>query len=107
MEYLRANPNVCFTVGRQSGTLIRHPGRAKCNTNHDSVIFYGRARIVEDINERSQVLNIFNHCLCPDATEVSPDEVINCLAIEIIIHKMTSRKHRKGIEHTYREFYFR
>ena len=106
LEHIRANPNVCFTVGRQSGTLIRHPQGAQCNTNHDSVICFGKARIIDDINERYKVLNTFNRCLQPDAKEIRPDEALNCLAIEIIIHKMTGRQQRKGTEHTYREYNF-
>ena len=106
MEYLRANPNVCFTVGWQSGTIIRHPQGAQCNANHDSVICYGTARIIDDINERCKVLNTFNHYLQPNAKDIRPDEVLNCLAIEIMIHKMTGRQQRKGIEHTYWEYNF-
>jgi nitroimidazol reductase NimA-like FMN-containing flavoprotein (pyridoxamine 5'-phosphate oxidase superfamily) len=52
LDYLRANPQVCFTVGRQSGRVRRHPRGATCHTDNDSVICYGTARIVEDVEER-------------------------------------------------------
>ena len=106
LEYLRANPTVCFTVGWQSGSIIRHPQGAQCKTNHDSVICFGTARIIDNINERCNILNTFNQCLQPDAKEIRPDEVLNCLAIEITIHQMTGRQQRKGIEHTYWEYNF-
>jgi nitroimidazol reductase NimA-like FMN-containing flavoprotein (pyridoxamine 5'-phosphate oxidase superfamily) len=106
LEYIRTNPKVCFTVGWQSGRIIRHPQGGHCNANHDSIICYGIARIIEDINERCEVLNTFNQCLQPNAKEISQEEVLNCLAIEIRINKMTGRKQRKGIEHTYLEYNF-
>jgi nitroimidazol reductase NimA-like FMN-containing flavoprotein (pyridoxamine 5'-phosphate oxidase superfamily) len=106
LEYIRMNPNVCFTVGWQSGKTIRHPQGASCKANHDSVICYGTARIIEDVDERCKVLNIFNRCLQPDAKEIEAGEVSKCLAIEIRINKMTSRQQRKGLEHTYWEYSF-
>lgn len=106
LEYMRANPNVCFTVGWQSGKTMRHPQGAQCKANHDSVICYGTARIIEDIDERCKILNTFNHCLQPDAKEIRPDEILKCLAIEIIIQKMTGRRQRKGFKHTYWEYNF-
>lgn len=107
LEYIRTNPNVCFTVGWQSGKTIRHPQGAHCKANHDSVICYGTARIIEDRDERCEVLNIFNRCLQPDAKEIDAAEVLKCLAIEIKIHKMTGRQQRKGLEHTYWEYSFK
>ena len=64
--------------------------------DHDSVICYSTARIIEDIDQRCKVLNNFNHCLQPDAKEINREEVLNCLAIEIRINKMTGRQQRKG-----------
>jgi nitroimidazol reductase NimA-like FMN-containing flavoprotein (pyridoxamine 5'-phosphate oxidase superfamily) len=106
LEYLRANPNVCFTVGWQSGIPMRHPQGAQCKSNHDSVICFGTARIIDDVDERCKILNTFNHCLQPDAKEIGPDEVLQCLAIEIRIRKMTGRRQRKGFDHTYWEHDF-
>ena len=107
LEYLRANPNVCFTVGWQSGSIIRHPQGAQCSASHDSVICYGTALIIDDINERCKLLNTFNHYLQPDAKEIRPEEVVNCLAIEIMIYKMTGRQQRKGTEYIFWEYNFK
>lgn len=106
LEYIRANPNVCFTVGWQSGKTIPHPQGAHCKANHDSVICYGNARIIEDRDERCEVLTIFNRCLQPDAKEIDAAEVSKCLAIEIKIRKMTGREQRRGLEHAYWEYSF-
>lgn len=106
LDYIRSNRWVCFTVGRQSGKLIRHPQGAQCHVNHDSVICYGIARIIEDMKGRCEILNTFNCCLQPDAEEIIYDDILNCYAVEIKITNMTGRQQRKGIIHTYWEYYF-
>lgn len=52
LDYLKANPNVCFTVGRQAGKVVRHPQGATCHVGNDSVVCYGRARIIENLEDR-------------------------------------------------------
>ena len=106
LEYIKANPQVCFTVGRQSGKVCSHPQGAHCPVDTDSVICYGIARIVENMEERSEILNRFNRCLEPDAEEIPLKAISRCYAVEIAITKMTGRQQRKGIEHTYWEYGF-
>ena len=106
LDWIRTNPQVCFTVGRQSGELCRHPYGAHCPIDTDSVICYGTARIIEDKKERWKILNIFNRRLQPDAEEIPIEEISNCLAVEIKITEMTGRQQRKGIEWTYFEYNF-
>jgi len=96
LDYLKANPQVCFTVGRQSGQVRRHPGGATCHVDNDSVICYGTARIVEDAEERRQILNTFNHHLQPDAPEITPEDASKCYAVEIKLTEMTGRQQRRG-----------
>lgn len=96
LDYLRANPRVCFTVGRQFGKVVRHPQGALCHVNLDSVICYGVARIVESVEERKKILNTFNRCLQPDAEEITPEVASKCCAVEIKVTEMTGRQERKG-----------
>ena len=96
LDYLRANPHVCFTVGRQSGQVRRHPGGALCHIDNDSVICYGIARVVEDLEERRKVLDAFNRCLQPDAEEIALEAAANCCAVEIKVTEMTGRQQRVG-----------
>lgn len=107
LDYIRANPQVCFTVGQQFGKTIRHPQGARCHVNHNSVICYGTAQVIDNIEERLDALNIFNRCLQPDANEITHEEVLKCLAVEIKINKMTGRQLRNGIEHFYWEYNFK
>jgi nitroimidazol reductase NimA-like FMN-containing flavoprotein (pyridoxamine 5'-phosphate oxidase superfamily) len=107
LDYIKANPQVCFTVGRQSGKVMNHPHGSSCKADHDSAVCFGIARIIEDINERCKALNTFNHCLQPYAKEILTKDVSNCLAVEISITRMTGRQQRKGTQYTYWEYNFR
>ena len=95
LDMLRANPQVCFTVGRQAGPVERHPQGAGCHAAFDSVICYGTARIIEDLQERQQVLNVFCHALLPDAEEITREDALRCYAVEITISEMTGRQERE------------
>ncbi len=105
LDYMKSNPQVCFTVGRQYGEVVRHPQGALCQGDHDSVICYGLARIIENVEERRKVLDTFNHCLQPDAEEITLAAVTRCCAVEIKITEMTGRLQR-GLKHTYWKYSF-
>ena len=93
LDYIKANPQVCFAVGRQSGKVCRHPQGARCPVDTDSVICYGKARIIEDTEELWEILNRFNRHLQPDAEEIPVEAISRCYAIEIKITKMTGREY--------------
>jgi nitroimidazol reductase NimA-like FMN-containing flavoprotein (pyridoxamine 5'-phosphate oxidase superfamily) len=105
LDYLKANPQVCFSVSRQSGKVVRHPQGAQCQSDHDSVICYGVARIVENVEERKSVLETFNRCLQPGAAEITLEAASKCCAVEIKIVEMTGRQQR-GLKHTYWRYCF-
>jgi nitroimidazol reductase NimA-like FMN-containing flavoprotein (pyridoxamine 5'-phosphate oxidase superfamily) len=94
LDYIKANPRVCFTVARQYGPMVAHPQGARCHAHSDSVVCYGTARIVVDPEERRKILNVFSHCLQPGAREITLDEVEGCSAVEISITEMTGREER-------------
>jgi nitroimidazol reductase NimA-like FMN-containing flavoprotein (pyridoxamine 5'-phosphate oxidase superfamily) len=95
LDYLQANPQVCFTVGRQSGKVLRHPQGALCHVENDSVMCYGVARIVESVEERKEILTAFNRRLQPDAEEIALEDASKCCAVEITIVEMTGRRQRE------------
>ncbi len=97
LDILRKNPNVCFTVSRHFGAMVPHPQGAQCHVNSDSVICYGKARIIDDIHERQAILNRFNHCLQPGAREITLEEVERCYAVEIAVAEMTGRTQRNAV----------
>jgi nitroimidazol reductase NimA-like FMN-containing flavoprotein (pyridoxamine 5'-phosphate oxidase superfamily) len=94
LDYIRANPQVCFTVARQFGEMVPHPQGASCHADSDSVVCYGIARIASNAEERRKMLNVFNRCLDSKAKEIALDEVATCNAVEIKITEMTGRQER-------------
>jgi nitroimidazol reductase NimA-like FMN-containing flavoprotein (pyridoxamine 5'-phosphate oxidase superfamily) len=96
LDLIRANPRVAFTVGRQFGEVVRHPQGALCHVNSDSVICFGTARIVENLEERTRLLNAFNRRLQPDAEDIPLEEASKCYAVEIRVTEMTGRQERDG-----------
>jgi nitroimidazol reductase NimA-like FMN-containing flavoprotein (pyridoxamine 5'-phosphate oxidase superfamily) len=95
LDYIRANPNVCFTVARQAGEVRDHPGGGPCHIDSDSVICYGTARVIESLDERADVLNAFNRAFRPDEADLPMDRVRGCGAVKISIDRMTGRRERE------------
>jgi nitroimidazol reductase NimA-like FMN-containing flavoprotein (pyridoxamine 5'-phosphate oxidase superfamily) len=105
LDYIKKTPNVCFTVARQSGEVRRHEGGDPCHVDNESVICYGTARIIEELEERKTALNIFNRCFRPDAKEITSEAAIKCAAVEIAISEMTGRREWAG-KRTYWRYTF-
>lgn len=94
LDCIRANPNVCFTVASQPGAVREHPGGRPCHVDSDSVICYGEARIVEDVQERADLLSRFNRAFRPGAEDVATDRAVGCGVVEITVREMTGRRER-------------
>jgi nitroimidazol reductase NimA-like FMN-containing flavoprotein (pyridoxamine 5'-phosphate oxidase superfamily) len=73
--------------------------------DNDSVICYGLARVVEDLDERKAALDTFNRCLQPRAAEISLEAAAKCYAVEINLTEMTGRREQDG-ERTYWRYTF-
>jgi len=95
LDYLKGNPHVCFTVGRQSGRVREHAGGNPCHVDSDSVICYGRAKVLGELEERQLALNAFNRRFRPDAPDVPLERVMKCNVVEITIAVMTGRRERE------------
>jgi nitroimidazol reductase NimA-like FMN-containing flavoprotein (pyridoxamine 5'-phosphate oxidase superfamily) len=96
LDILRSNPKACFTVGRRSGAVVRHPQGASCRADHESDMGRGAARMLENVEERKAVLDVFNRRHPPDAQGISRDAASKCLAVEIRVEEMTGRRWGKG-----------
>lgn len=96
LDYIKADPRVCFAVGRQFGKVVDHPQGASCHINSDSVICFGTARILENPEERRSALDAFNHCLQPEASPIRLEDISTCHAVEIKVAVMTGRTERDG-----------
>jgi hypothetical protein len=94
LDFIRANRDVCFAVGRQTGEVRRHAGNKVCHVDNDSVLCFGRARVLKDLSERAVALNAFQHAFRPRAGDLPEKAVKDCAAIEIVIREMTGRRER-------------
>jgi len=94
LDCIRDNPDVCFAVGRQTGEVRRHAEGDPCHVDSDSVICYGRARVIDDLQERQSLLDEFNRSYRPDADGITRDAAAKCGAVEIVVSEMTGRRER-------------
>ncbi len=95
LGFLKKNPRVCFSVARQLAEVREHAGGNPCHVDSDSVICYGKARLIEDLEERSGALNGFNRRYRPTAPDVPEERVKNCGVVEITVSEMTGRRERE------------
>jgi nitroimidazol reductase NimA-like FMN-containing flavoprotein (pyridoxamine 5'-phosphate oxidase superfamily) len=91
LDAIRSNPSVCFTVARQQGDIERHSENV-CHPDSESVVCYGTARVVDDLAERTELLNEFNRSFRPEADPIPPDSVAQCGAVVIVVEEMTGRR---------------
>ena len=99
LDIIRQNPNVCFEVSRQEGRPTPHAGD-RCDSPFESVLCFGTARIVEDVDERRDLLNIFQERFSTPSKPREPisiERAENCGAVEITVVRMTGRR-RAGKE---------
>jgi nitroimidazol reductase NimA-like FMN-containing flavoprotein (pyridoxamine 5'-phosphate oxidase superfamily) len=92
LDAICRDPRVCFTVGRQTGAVRDHEGGPPCHVDSDSVVCYGRARLLDDLDERAAALNTFNRRYRPDAPDLAPERIAQCMAFEVTITEMTGRR---------------
>lgn len=55
INIIQRNPRVCFTVSEHIGTMV-HPVPAKTSTAYMSVMLFGKAEIVSDLDEATDAL---------------------------------------------------
>jgi len=95
LDCIRANPNVSFCVGTQAESVRPHAQGGPCHIDSESVICFGTARIIDDLDERADALNRFNRAYRPNANDVPADEVAGCGVVEITLTEMTGRRERE------------
>ena len=96
LDAVRANPEVCLAVGRQEGEIRRHRGSGVCHPDNESVLCFGRARIIEELAEKAAALNAFNRAFEPKAEDLPDKAPQRCAVVEITLTEMTGRRERAG-----------
>jgi len=97
LDHIRSNPQVCFTVARQTGRVREHANQDPCHVDSDSVICYGTARIIDTPEGRKPALNAFNARFSPDAEPISLERAARCGVIVIDVAEMTGRRERASV----------
>ena len=95
LDMIARNARVCFEVSRQEGPAVPHGGN-RCDMPFESVLCFGTARVINDLEERIEVLNRFQTRYdTPEKTreQIGPERAAKCGAIVIDVHRMTGRKH--------------
>jgi len=95
LDLIRRNPNVTFTVARQLDPIQQHGFRKPCEVDSESVVCFGTARLIEDVDERTVKLNAFNRFFRPDADDIPLERVQGCMVVEITVKQMTGRLERE------------
>lgn len=98
LDLIRANPQVCFEVSNMVGEPTPH-GPQSCDSPFRSVICWGTARYIDDLDERIAVLNRFQARYDTDQvqrTPLGPERATRCGAVEIKVERMTARFWSKG-----------
>ena len=94
LDLIRTNPRVCFEASSQEGHPAPHAADV-CDAPWESVLCWGEARIVDDLEERQAILEEFQERYdYPKGARnpVTPERVKGCGAVEITVRRMTGRK---------------
>jgi nitroimidazol reductase NimA-like FMN-containing flavoprotein (pyridoxamine 5'-phosphate oxidase superfamily) len=94
LDLILADPRVCMAVARQEGHPAPHAGDA-CDNPFESVLCWGDARIIDDLQERQAILNEFQACFDTPEKKRDPiplERTEKCGAVEIVVTRMTGRK---------------
>jgi len=90
IEYLKANPRVCFEVDVDVEVRI---GDRPCKSTCDylSVVGYGEARLLLDPEEKTDALDVIMSRYGPGPHDYDPEMVKKTAVIEIEVSSMTGR----------------
>lgn len=59
LDFIRANPRVCLSISRHPNRARAHHAEKGCTYRFESVLCFGRARVIEDVSARLKWLNRF------------------------------------------------
>jgi uncharacterized protein len=91
IDFLKANPEVCFEVDVDAKIVpAEHPCMFSCN--YLSVVGYGTARFVEDLEEKTRALDIIMAHYSDKKFEFDREILKITVIVEIDITSMTGRR---------------
>lgn len=100
LDMIRANPRVCYVVNNYFGDLGDMEDSVRCHGNWESVIAYGKARVIDDPEELRAAFATFMSCYSPAYFKPSEGSLQTTRAIIIELESMTARREcpREGFD---------
>lgn len=93
IENIRHNPQVCFTVCTNVELVPE-----RFTTRYESVIVFGRARIVEDVEVKRELLSALVRRLAPGRAFPCPDSELDTTGVVCITPEHMTGKKRTGLK---------
>lgn len=96
LDMIRANPRVCYVVNNHFGSPEDSADNVKCHGNWESVIVYGKARVIDDPEELRDAFSIFMKYYRPHPYKPSEESLKTTRAIVVEAESMTARREIPG-----------
>ena len=91
LDILRKNNNVCFEIDIDK-ELVRGKKACNCSMKYRSVIGFGRAEIIDDIEQKRRALNIIMQNYFEGLFRYPEESIGNIVIIKLEIESMTGKK---------------
>lgn len=91
LEILRQNNNVCFEIDTDH-ELVKGKKACDCSMKYRSVIGFGKAELIEDIDLKRRAFDIIMQNYLEDSFEYPEESIKNTIIIRVEIESMTGKK---------------
>ena len=91
LDILRKNNNVCFEIDIDH-ELVRGKKACNCSMKYRSVIGFGRAELLEDIEPKRRALNIIMQNYYEGFIKYADASIENTVIIKVDMESMTGKK---------------
>ena len=101
LDLIAKNPNCCFEVDEFTGEVTYHY-ESRCHLDYDSVLAFGKARIENDEEEKTRLLQLFaekyderyRKSISEGGRRLGKARVGECCCVIIDIEELTGRRER-------------
>jgi nitroimidazol reductase NimA-like FMN-containing flavoprotein (pyridoxamine 5'-phosphate oxidase superfamily) len=91
LDIIRKNNNVCFEIDIDQ-ELVKGKKACNCSMKYRSVIGFGRAEIIDDIEQKRRALNIIMQNYFEGLFRYHQESIENTVIIKVEIESMTGKK---------------
>ena len=91
LEILKDNPNVCFEIDTDH-SIVEADQPCDWGMKYKSVLGFGEAVLIEDIEAKRKALNIIMHNYSNQLFEYPEESINNTVIIKVKVKKMTGKK---------------